>query len=157
MRRKHSARISRGAYSDLDSQLTDEGEILIGVPAAGGAKLAPEMSKGTRFQLYLALRVAGYREFVERHGPVPFTADDILETFDDFRAEEAFRLFADTAKFGQVVYLSHHRHLCDIAREVCPSFTAHVLPGIEPPAAPGGEPAILSRTGRSPEISETPG
>lgn len=24
-------------------------------------------------------------------------ADDIMETFDDFRAEEAFRLFADTA------------------------------------------------------------
>ncbi len=149
--------ISRGAYSGLDSQLTDKGEILIGVPAAGGAKLAPEMSKGTRFQLYLALRVAGYREFVERHGPVPFIADDILETFDDFRAEEAFRLFADMAKFGQVVYLSHHRHLCDIAREVCPSVTVHALPGIESPAAPGGELAILSRTGRSPEISETPG
>jgi len=48
------------------------------------------MSKGTRFQLYLALRVAGYHEFASSRRPVPFIADDIMETFDDFRAEEAF-------------------------------------------------------------------
>ena len=121
--------ISRGAYERLESQLTDGGEVLIGVPKGGGAKLAPEMSKGARFQLYLALRVAGYREFVDRHGPVPFIADDILETFDDFRAEETFKVFASMAEYGQVVYLSHHRHLCDIAREVCPSVRIHELPG----------------------------
>ncbi len=125
--------VSRGAYERLESQLTDKGEVLIGVPKGGGAKLASEMSKGARFQLYLALRVAGYREFVDRHGPVPFIADDILETFDDFRAEEAFRLFAGMAEYGQVVYLSHHRHLCDIAREVCPAAGIHQLP--DPSAA----------------------
>lgn len=125
--------ISRGAYSGLESQLTDKGEILIGIVAGGGAKIASEMSKGARFQLYLALRVAGYREFANRHGPVPFIADDILETFDDFRAEETFRLFADMAGFGQVIYLSHHRHLCGIAKEVCPSVAIHELPT----AAPG--------------------
>ena len=129
--------VSRGAYERLEAQLGDKREVLVGVPAAGGAKLATELSKGTRFQLYLALRVAGYREFAERHGPVPFVADDILETFDDFRAEEAFRLFADMAGYGQVVYLSHHRHLCDIAREVCPSVRVHELPdaGAAPEAA----------------------
>ena len=129
--------VSRGAYSRLEAQLGDKREVLVGVPAAGGAKLATELSKGTRFQLYLALRVAGYREFAERHGAVPFVADDILETFDDFRAEEAFRLFADMAGYGQVVYLSHHRHLCDIAREVCPSVRVHELPdaGAAPEAA----------------------
>ena len=120
--------ISRGAYSRLDTQLTDKGEMLIGIGASGGAKVASEMSKGARFQLYLALRVAGYFEFVDQHGPVPFVADDILETFDDFRAEEAFRLFTEMAEVGQVIYLSHHRHLCDIARAVCPNVTIHELP-----------------------------
>ena len=128
--------ISRGAYSKLDSRLTDKGEILIGIPVGGGVKITLEMSKRTRFQLYLALRVAGYREFVDRHSPVPFIADDILKTFDNFRDEEAFCLFADMAKFGQVVYLSHHRHLCDIAQAVCPSVTVHALPGI--PCRAGG-------------------
>ena len=127
--------ISRGAYSRLAAEPSDRGETLIAVPAGGGgAKIASAMSKGARFQLYLALRVAGYREFADRHGPVPFVADDILETFDDLRAEEAFRLFAEMAGFGQVIYLSHHRHLCRIAREVCPTVAVHELPGAGAPA-----------------------
>ena len=126
--------ISRGAYDRLETRPTDKGDILVGVAADGRAREAPQLSKGARFQLYLALRVAGYREFADRHGPVPFVADDILETFDDFRAEEAFRLFAEMAEWGQVIYLSHHRHLCNIARSVCPSVTVHELPG--PTAAP---------------------
>ena len=131
--------ISRGAYSRLDTQLTDKGEILMGIGTNGGAKIASEMSKGARFQLYLALRVAGYFEFVDQHGPVPFVADDILETFDDFRAEEAFRLFTEMAEVGQVIYLSHHRHLCDIARAVCPNVTIHELPEpVLPARATGG-------------------
>lgn len=28
---------------------------------------------------------------------------------------------------GQVIYLSHHRHLIPIAREVCPGVRVHVL------------------------------
>ena len=79
--------ISRGAYSQLESQLTDRGEILLGISAGGNAKIASQLSKGARFQLYLALRVAGYLEFVDLHGPVPFIADDILETSDDFRGK----------------------------------------------------------------------
>ena len=130
--------ISRGAYSRLDTQLTDKGEMLMGIGASGGAKIASEMSKGARFQLYLALRVAGYFEFVDQHGPVPFVADDILETFDDFRAEEAFRLFTEMAGAGQVIYLSHHRHLCEIARAVCPNVTIHELPELVLPVAATG-------------------
>ena len=130
--------ISRGAYSRLDAQLTDKGEVLMGIGASGGAKIASEMSKGARFQLYLALRVAGYFEFVDQHGPVPFVADDILETFDDFRAEEAFRLFTEMAEVGQVIYLGHHRHLCEIARAVCPNVTIHELPELVLPVAATG-------------------
>ena len=58
---------------------------------------------------------------------MPFVADDIMETFDDFRAEEAFRLFADMAGVGQVIYLTHHRHLCDIAKKVCPDARIHTI------------------------------
>ena len=132
--------ISRGAYSGLDTQITDKGEVLIGVGASTGAKIASRMSKGARFQLYLALRVAGYHEFVSQYGPVPFVADDILETFDDFRAEEAFRLLAEVARVGQVICLSHHRHLCQIARDICPEIAIHELPEPKP-----GSGAVESR------------
>lgn len=121
------ATISRGAYAGLAAQPDKDGEMLIALAAGGGSKEAVELSKGTRFQLYLALRVAGYYEFAASRPPVPFIADDIMETFDDFRAEEAFRLFGEMAEVGQVIYLTHHRHLCEIARRVCPDARIHEL------------------------------
>jgi uncharacterized protein YhaN len=78
------------------------------------------MSKGTRFQLYLALRVAGYHELAKTRASVPFIADDIMETFDDERAAAAFSLLGEMSCFGQVIYLTHHRHLCEIAQATCP-------------------------------------
>jgi len=123
--------ISRGRYTSLASQPDhgrDKGrELLIAIQNDGTSKQAAEMSKGARFQLYLALRVAGFHEFAATRQTVPFIADDIMETFDDFRAEETFKLFAGMAKVGQVIYLTHHRHLCDIAKSVCPDVTIHEL------------------------------
>ncbi len=121
------ATISRGAYTGLAAQPTDKGEVLIARAGEGATKQAGDLRKGTRFQLYLALRAAGYHEFAATRRAVPFVADDIMETFDDFRAEEAFRLFAGMAEVGQVIYLTHHRHLIDIARTVCPDVTVHRL------------------------------
>jgi len=119
--------ISRGAYKGLATQPDKDSEILVAVGFNNTSKIASELSKGTRFQLYLALRVAGYREFAQSRQPVPFIADDIMETFDDFRAEEAFKLLAEMAEVGQVIYLTHHQHLCDIARGVCPEVRVHEL------------------------------
>ncbi len=124
---KAFAVISRNAYRGLVTQPDKDVEILMGVAADGSTKVASDLSKGTRFQLYLALRIAGYFEFAAVRRVVPFIADDIMETFDDFRAEEAFRLFAGMAEVGQVIYLTHHRHLCDIARDACPSVRIHDL------------------------------
>lgn len=112
--------LSRGAYSGLAAQPDGTQEVLVALPAEGGAKLAVDLSKGTRFQLYLALRIAGYHELAKSRPTVPFIADDIMETFDDARSGAAFSLLAEMSRVGQVIYLSHHRHLCDIARAVCP-------------------------------------
>lgn len=123
--------ISRGAYTGVAAQPGKDGEVLIAVSANGGSKAADELSKGARFQLYLALRVAGYHEFVANRAPIPFIADDIMETFDDFRAEEAFRLFTEMAGHGQVIYLTHHQHLTEIAKKVCPGVRLHDLETIQ--------------------------
>lgn len=63
--------------------------------------------------------MAGYREFAKSRHPLPFVLDDVLETFDDTRAEASLKLLADMAMTGQVIYLTHHRHLCAIAQRVC--------------------------------------
>ena len=119
--------ITRGAYGSLAARLDGERELLVAVAAHGASKLARDLSKGTRFQLYLALRVAGFHEIAAARTTVPFIADDILETFDDDRAAETFALLAGMARVGQVIYLTHHRHLCDIARTVCPGIRVHSL------------------------------
>ena len=117
--------ITRDEYTGLATRPDKDREALIGLSRHGGSKLAVEMSKGTQFQLYLALRLAGYEEFATARPLVPFIADDIMETFDEPRSEEVFRLFGQMGQVGQVVYLTHHRHLCDIAAQVVPQVKIH--------------------------------
>ena len=78
------------------------------------------LSKGTVFQLYLALRAAGYRQFVAQHGPVPFVADDFRETFDTGRVEETPRMSGDMATLGHLIDLTRHEDLTEIARQTVP-------------------------------------
>lgn len=119
--------ITRGEYSGLAAKPEKDKEILIGVSKSGASKMSDAMSTGTQFQLYLALRLAGYQEFAEVRPSVPFIADDIMETFDEPRSEEVFRLMSEMASIGQVIYLTHHRHLCEIAQKVLPSVRIHEL------------------------------
>lgn len=119
--------ITRNEYTGLATRPDKDREALIGLSRHGGSKLAVEMSKGTQFQLYLALRLAGYEEFATARPSVPFIADDIMETFDEPRSEEVLRLFGQMAQVGQVVYLTHHRHLCEIAAQVVPTVKIHEI------------------------------
>lgn len=119
------SQMTRGEYSGLSSIPDGSKELLIGVTKEGGSKLSEVMSTGTRYQLYLALRLAGYEEFAAVRPSVPFIADDIMESFDEPRSEEVFRLLGNVSQLGQVVYLTHHRHLCDIAKATVPGVQIH--------------------------------
>jgi uncharacterized protein YhaN len=121
------ALMTRGQYSGLTTQPVKGGEVLIALQRDGQSKVADALSKGARFQLYLALRLAGYYEFAQFRPSVPFIADDIMESFDHVRSEEVFRLFGEMASAGQVIYLTHHQHLCEIAKTVVPGVTIHEL------------------------------
>ncbi len=121
-------RITQGGFTDLRTQAIAQGEMLIAIQAGGASLTADDLSKGTRDQLYLALRMAGYVEWTRTREPLPFVADDIMETFDDGRAGATFAMLADVARHGQVIYLTHHAHLVALAREVCGAdVTIHEL------------------------------
>lgn len=121
------ALISRGAYRGLGAQPGKDADILVAISSDGRFKLAADLSKGTRFQLYLALRAAGYREFAKLRPAVPFIADDIMETFDDLRAEETLKVLGEMSRLGQVIYLTHHGHLREIAERAVPGVHIHEL------------------------------
>jgi uncharacterized protein YhaN len=121
--------ITRSRFTNLTTVPGKNGEVLVGIQSGGGSLIASEMSKGTRFQLYLALRIAGYHEFAAHHETLPFLADDIMETFDDERSAEALKLLSKMAEKGQVIYLTHHAHMRDIARKAAgKGVRLHELP-----------------------------
>jgi uncharacterized protein YhaN len=113
------AALTQGAYTRLVAQPEGNGEILLAVDAGGAAKRVAEMSKGTRFQLYLALRAAAHEQLVAQGTCLPFFCDDIFETFDEHRTAAACRVMERIGQRGQAIYLTHHRHVVEIAREVC--------------------------------------
>ncbi|MEM1265576.1 MAG: AAA family ATPase [Pseudomonadota bacterium] len=113
--------ITGDAWQGLSVEPYGAGERLVGL--RDGAPVPIErMSTGTQGQLYLALRVAGHRTFLSETGPLPFLTDDIHETFDDGRARAALELSRDMSRRGQVIILTHHRHLVDIARDLDPGI-----------------------------------
>jgi len=113
------AEITNGAYEKLLTQPDGSSEILLGVDTSGTPKQIGDMSKGTRFQLYLALRAAAYEQMVTQGVQLPFFYDDVFETFDKDRTRAACRLMERIGRSGQAIYLTHHRHVVEIAKEVC--------------------------------------
>ena len=111
--------LTTGAYEKLLTQPDGSSEILLAVDANGTPKQIGDMSKGTRFQLYLALRAAAYEQMVWQGVQLPFFCDDVFETFDDDRTRAACRLMERIGRSGQAIYLTHHRHVVEIAKEVC--------------------------------------
>lgn len=121
--------ITNSEFSHLATQPDQANDQLIAIRSDGGSIAVEEMSKGTRFQLYLSLRLAAYRRFCKLRGPLPFIGDDIMETFDDIRTESALRQLNELAKNGQVLYFTHHRHLCVIAKKTFgEQVTIHEIP-----------------------------
>ena len=124
------SQLTNGAYSKLRTQIDGAAETLLALDASGMAKQAQDMSKGTRFQLYLALRAAAYEQLADQGAALPFFCDDIFETFDEERTRSACRVMERVGRRGQAIYLTHHQHVVDIAREVCgKSVQIHSIAG----------------------------
>ena len=121
------AKISCGKYKSLGTTLEKGKEILTVEPEGGGTKFVDGLSKGTRFQLYLSLRIAGFYEIIKSNQQAPFLADDILETFDNKRTAEALQVLEQMGNSCQVIYFTHHQHILDIAERVCPKARIHTL------------------------------
>lgn len=116
------ADLTDGAYPSLAAQPTERGDVLIARRASDGHSLRADeasMSKGTRFQLYLALRLAGYRQMAADGTILPFLCDDVFETFDEDRTAAACRLMHRIGTIGQALYFTHHAHVAEIARAEC--------------------------------------
>lgn len=122
------ARMTREEYADLITQPGDKGDILVARHRDGSLKTADVLSEGTRHQLFLALRMAGYLELSRKREVPPLILDDILSSSDNERAAAMLEALADLAQSAQVIVLTHHAHVPEIADEVLPGrFTLQNL------------------------------
>ncbi len=98
--------VTGGRYNRLYAPL---GEHRVTVESSDGSTRRPEeLSRGTREQLYLALRFGLIREFSEHAEPLPVVVDEALVNFDPERARRAVQAFVELSQTNQVLVFTCH-------------------------------------------------
>lgn len=112
--------LTEGRYVGLRPVHGKDGRSLRIVGADEQAHAPNELSEGTADQAFLALRLAGIASLQESRvarglPTLPVVLDDVLMTFDDKRAAAAIRVMAELAEEWQIIVLSHHAHIRQVA------------------------------------------
>lgn len=123
------AAITAGRYSGVVVDYDEDQQILKAVRADGERLTMKELSTGRRDQLFLALRLAAIEGHIEKGEPLPIIIDDILIQFDDAAAAATFKVLADLSQLTQVLFLTHHEHLFNVAEATIggAAYTYHSL------------------------------
>lgn len=86
-------------------------------------------SRGTREQLFVAIRLALTSSFAQHGSALPMILDDVLVNFDTPRAQAAARVLKEVAESGRQIFLfTCHEHICrifqdlDVPVRILPSF-----------------------------------
>jgi uncharacterized protein YhaN len=103
-------RMTQGRYSRVWTPL---GEHALRVDDSEGKSLPVEvLSRGTREQLFLSLRLALASSYARRGAPLPLVLDDVLVNFDSERAKAAAAVLRDFAAAGhQLLVFTCHEHI----------------------------------------------
>jgi uncharacterized protein YhaN len=106
-------RLTQGRYRRVWTPL---GENALRVDDADGRSLPVEnLSRGTREQLFLSLRMALAAGYARRGAALPLVLDDILVNFDADRAGAAAAVLRDFAAAGhQLLVFTCHQHISSI-------------------------------------------
>jgi len=119
-------RLTQGHYRRVWTPL---GEHVLRVDDAQGHALPVEvLSRGTREQLFLSLRLALASSYSRRGAPLPLVLDDVLVNYDTERAKAAAAVLRDFAAAGhQLLVFTCHEHILKLFK----SLKVHVsrLPG----------------------------
>ena len=106
------ARITDGRYTDVRQTLQErrgkQTPVLQVVPAHGVALDPATLSRGTREQLYLALRLALVGRTARDATPLPLVMDDVLVNFSPDRSGAVAEVVAEVARTHQVLFFTCH-------------------------------------------------
>lgn len=112
-------RLTDGRYHSITTAVD---EARLDVHERDGAIWKPErLSRGTREQVFLALRLALVRDLGRHDVTLPIVMDDALVNFDDSRARSAARVLvefmAEQGSDRQMLVLTCHAHVAEIFHE----------------------------------------
>lgn len=129
------ARITLGDFVELFVDQDDQiGPVLLGRQRDRKVKRVEQMSRGTREQLFLSLRIAVIERFVETTVPAPVIFDDAFLESDDDRSEKIFESLAELASKTQVIVLTHRPGQAALGEKVLGAgITIARLPAHSPP------------------------
>lgn len=92
---RHFRSITRGAYERIGVSV-EEGTVTV-YDDRHAAKSIDQLSRGTKEQLLISLRLGFIEEYERESEPLPVIVDDVFVNFDDRRACEAARVFREFA------------------------------------------------------------
>ncbi len=107
---RYLEQLTGGEYSRIWTPLADD--ILLVENTAGESLPIDVLSRGTREQLFLSVRLALVANFASRGIKLPMVLDDVLVNFDAVRAERAAKVLNDFAADGhQLLIFTCHEHM----------------------------------------------
>jgi uncharacterized protein YhaN len=114
---KHFQRLTGGRYTRVWTPL---GEQALYVDGADGQTLSVDvLSRGTREQLFLSLRLGLVASYARRGVVLPFVFDDVLVNFDAQRAKAAVAALRDFAALGhQTLVFTCHEHVWRLFKQL---------------------------------------
>lgn len=106
-------RLTCGKYHNIWTPL---GQRHLVVDDEKGESLKVEhLSKGTREQVFLSIRLAVMKDFADRGVELPMVLDDVVVNFDQLRTEAAVRTLLEFAEQGQqILMFTCHLHLAHL-------------------------------------------
>ncbi len=118
--------ITEGAYTGITLSLADES---VAAVARDGSLKNPEseLSRGTREQLYLALRLAYILDHGAQAEKLPVVMDDILVNFDDERARRTASALDSFAREHQILFFTCHEKTARLLAETGPDTAGYRL------------------------------
>lgn len=143
---RYLSQLTAGRYTRIWAPL---GERALRVDDAEGTSLPVDvLSRGTREQLFLGLRLALAGVYARRGIELPLVLDDVLVNFDDSRAKAAAMVLREFAEAGhQVLVFTCHEHLWRLFKQL-------QVPSHELPANNEQEPVTIAYARPTPGIDE---
>jgi len=116
---------SQGRYTQIRQDA--EGQSFSVLDDAGRALRPLDLSRGTREQLYLAVRLGLIEVFMERGTVLPLVMDEVLVNFDPARMTAVLRELAQFAKGRQILMFTCHPEIAERARAAAPDSQVRAL------------------------------